>query len=72
LSVKFLASSISFDDHVRHFVTTFVGSKAALALQALAAAADDVALFALARVDNAVLAMGAEGAGHVGERRFKG
>ncbi len=59
--VELFAPSISFDDHVGHFVTTFVRSKAPLALQALPPPPDDVPFLTLPGIDHPILPMGAKG-----------
>jgi hypothetical protein len=65
LAVKFLTSSISFDDHVGHFVTSLVRGEAPLALQALAPAPDGVAFFAFPGIDHAILPVTAKWTDHV-------
>ena len=55
LAVEFFAATVFLDHHVRDFVDAFVGGEALFALQALAAAADGIRFFALARVDDFVI-----------------
>ncbi len=65
LPVEALAAAVFFHDHVGDFVDALVGGEAAIAALALAAAADGVGLFALARVDDAVLPEAAIGTLHM-------
>src|ERR1700722_13880381 len=65
LAIELFPPSILFDDHVGDFVTSLICSEAALAAQTLAAPANDIALLALARVDDFILFVAAKGAVHV-------
>lgn len=65
LAIEFLPPPTSFDDHVGDFVTSLVSGEASLAFETLAAPADDVAVFGLAGIDDAVLTMAAKRAGHL-------
>src|SRR5947209_3060430 len=64
VAVERLAPPILLDDHVGDFVNALVGRKAPLAAQALAAAANGVALARLARVNDLIFEVTAEGAFH--------
>jgi hypothetical protein len=64
LAVELLPPSISLYNYVGNFVAALVSGESALAFQAFASATDDVAFFALARIDDAVFTMTAEGANH--------
>ena len=64
LAVEALAPAVLLDHEVRDLVDALVGGEALAAVEALAAAADDVAFLALARVDDLVLEVGAERALH--------
>src|SRR6185312_338950 len=64
LTVEFLSPPVFFDDHIRHFVATFVRSEAAFTGKALAALPDRVAFFAFARIDHFVFPVAAEWASH--------
>ena len=63
-AVKRFASLVALDDLKRGQLDLFVAGEAALALGALAAAADDVRLTAFARVDHTVFYSPAERAAH--------
>src|SRR5580698_1072425 len=65
LPIEALAAAVFFNDHVGDLVDALVGGEAAVAAFALAAAADGVGLFALARVDDAILPETAIGTFHV-------
>jgi hypothetical protein len=60
LAIEALATPVLLDDEVRDLVDTLVGGEALAAGEALATPADDLALLALARVDDLVLEVGAE------------
>src|ERR1043166_6792873 len=64
VAVERLAPPVLLDDHVGDFVNALVGREPPLALQALAAAANRVALARLARVNDLVFKVTAEGASH--------
>src|SRR3984957_20393483 len=64
LALEFLAASVFLDHHVRNFVNTLVGGEPAIALQAFAAATNQVAGARLARVDHFVVQVRAERALH--------
>ncbi len=53
-AVKNFASAVFFDDHIRNFVDALVGRKAAPAFETLAAAANRIAVFRLARINDLV------------------
>src|SRR5437899_4793251 len=60
LALEAFAAAVFLDDHVGNFVDAFVGSEAARAFQAFAAAANGVAGAALAGVNYLVIKMSAE------------
>src|ERR1043165_681860 len=64
VAVERLAPPVLLDDHVGDFVNALVGRDPPLTFQALAAAADGIALARLARVDDLVFEVTAEGASH--------
>src|SRR6185503_21128587 len=64
LAIEGLAPAVLLHDQVRDLVDALVGREALAAAQALAPAADDLALLALPRVHHLVLHVGAEGALH--------
>src|SRR5215472_421942 len=64
LAIKSLAPTIFLDDERIELLDPLVGCKSPLALQALAAAANDRALMGLARVDDLVLRFLAKRATH--------
>src|ERR1700693_770703 len=70
LAVEFLAASVLLDHHVRNFIDALVGGEALGALQALAAAADRLRLFAFARVDYLVIGEAAKGTFHGAENKI--
>src|SRR5207342_1805444 len=57
LPLEPLAPAVLLDDHVRDFIDPFVAGEAPAAFETLAAAANDFALLALARVDDLVAQM---------------
>ena len=59
-----LAPSVFFDDERHHFLDSLVGGKASAAAPALAPAPDHVAVFAQARVDDAIFRLMAKGTFH--------
>mgnify|MGYP003344798656 CR=1 FL=1 len=65
LALEFFAAAVAFDDHEGDVIAAFVGGEAALAFEALAAAADDIAFLAFAGVDDFVFSMSAKRTGHV-------
>ena len=66
LAIELLAATVLLDDHIWDLVDALVGSESLVAALALAAAADRIRFFALARVDHAVLGEAAVGALHRG------
>jgi hypothetical protein len=50
LTFEFFTTAVFLNDHVRNFVDAFVGGKAAIALQAFAPAANQIASARFARV----------------------
>src|ERR1700682_4546150 len=64
LAIEALARAILLHHHVRNLIDPFVAGEALAAFETLAAPADDLALLALARVDNLVAQMGAVGTLH--------
>ena len=65
LTVKAFPTPIFLDHHVGNFVDALIGREALLALQTLAASADRIRFFALARIDHLVIFKPAEGALHM-------
>src|SRR5207248_1850553 len=61
LAIEALARSVLFHNHVRDLVDPLVARETLAALEALAAAADDFALFRFARVDDLVAEVPAVG-----------
>src|SRR6185503_9103179 len=66
LPLEALPAAVLLHHHVRDLVDPFVAREAAAALEAFTAAADHVALAALARVDDLVAEVAAERALHTG------
>src|SRR5262249_42072565 len=65
-AIELFAASVALDHHVGNLVGAFVGSEPASTLQALSAAAHNLAFPAFARIDHAILAMAAKWARHDG------
>jgi len=64
LAVELFTPSVSLYNYVGNFVAALVSGESPFALQAFPPSTDDVAFFALARIDDAVFTMTAEGANH--------
>src|SRR5206468_11471581 len=65
LALEAFARAVLLDHHVRDLVDPLVAGEPASAVEALAAAANDLALLALARVDDLIAQMAAERAFHL-------
>src|SRR6202044_3070473 len=66
MTLKFLATAILLDHHVGNFVDAFIGSKAAIALQAFAATANQISCARFAGVHHLVIEVCAKRALHRG------
>ncbi len=64
MAIELFAATVLLDDHVGDFIDAFVGGETFLAAEALAAAADGVAFFAFARIDDLVFEVAAERTQH--------
>jgi hypothetical protein len=64
LTVKLFSSPVFFDDHIGHFVATFVCGKTTLTIKALPAPADGVPFFAFPGIDYLVFAMATKRTDH--------
>ena len=72
LAVESFAAAVFLDHHVRNFVDALVSGETAPALQAFAAAANQIAGAAFARVDHFVVDVRAERALHCDESPLPG
>jgi len=68
LPVEFFAAAVAFDHHERNVIAALIGGEAPLAFEAFTAAANHIAFFAFAGIDDFVFAVTAKRTRHL--KRF--